>query len=266
LTWITSQRVAALLGVSVRAVQTAKTKYEHRYVKGKGRGGKQLQIALESLPQEAQDRYHGMQLEPVDVFQFTGKQRENADWKAFIVLDYQHSSLSPDDYVLNHNSREPEDAISTSQLFRWQKKYKQGGVTALIDQRGGHNRGRDTIPADAWEFFYNLYMTQQKRSVSLCYDIAKGEYHSIPSVSAFERKVRQIPYAALTLYRDGEKAFNDKCLPSMERTKLDILSNDVWFSDHHACDVFVKNADGAKIIRPWLTVFLMLVQTRLYRS
>lgn len=42
---------------------------------------------------------------------------------------------------------------------------------------------------------------------------------------------------------------------NMERSKLDIASNDIWFSDHHLIDVFVKSTDGKKVIRPWLTVF-----------
>ncbi len=41
----------------------------------------------------------------------------------------------------------------------------------------------------------------------------------------------------------------------MERSRSDIASNDIWFSDHHLIDVFVKSADGTRVVRPWLTVF-----------
>lgn len=187
--------------------------------------------------------------------QFTGKQREGADFRALVVMEYQHSGLSPDGYVNQFNAKNPpEDAITTSKLFRWQRQYKNGGFAGLIDQRGGHNRGQTTIPLDAWDYFYSLYMTQQKRSIKRCYDLTLQEYPGIPSVSAFERKVGKTPKYALLYYRDGPKAFNDQ-LPSMERSKLDIASNDIWFRDHHLVDTFVKSADGKRAVRPWLTVF-----------
>lgn len=257
MTWLTVQEAASFCGVTDSAIKKAvqQDKYKHHYVNGKGRGGKQLRIALESLPEGAQARYRGEIPPPVDILQFTGKQRDEANAKAWVVEQYQREGLSPDDFVSWFNSNNPtEDAITKSKLFRWQKKYQGKDVAALIDQRGGHNRGKDTIPPEAWELFYSLYMTQQKRGVRLCYDATKKEYPLIPSYKAFERKVKTIPHYAILYYREGPKAFND-ALPYMERSKLDIASNDIWFSDHHLVDVFVKSADGSKAIRPWLTVF-----------
>lgn len=257
MTWLTVREAASFCGVTDSAIKKAvqQNRYQHRYVNGMGRGGRQLRIALESLPECAQARYRGEVPPPMDILQFTGKQRKEADAKAWVVEQYQQKSLSPDDFVSWFNSNNPtEDAITKSKLFRWQRKYQEKDVAALIDQRGGHNRGKDTIPEEAWELFYSLYMTQQKRGVKLCYDVTKMEYSDIPSCKAFERKVKTIPELALRRYREGEKAFND-ALPSMERSKLDIASNDIWFSDHHLVDVFVKSTDGARVIRPWLTVF-----------
>lgn len=257
MTWLSVRETAQILHTGERAVRTAaqQNRYQHRYVNGKGRGGRQLRIALESLPENAQARYRGEVSPPVDILQFTGKQRDEANAKAWVVEQYQREGLSPDDFVSWFNSNNPaEDAITKSKLFRWQKKYQGKDVAALVDQRGGHNRGKDTIPLEAWELFYSLYMTQQKRGVRLCYDITKKEYPLIPSYKTFERKVKTIPYYAILYYREGPKAFND-ALPYMERSKLDIASNDIWFSDHHLIDVFVKSADGTKAIRPWLTVF-----------
>ena len=68
---------------SIRAVTSAQqNRYQSRYVKGKGRGGKQLRIALESLPEKAQALYRGEELPHEDILQYTGKQREEADAKA----------------------------------------------------------------------------------------------------------------------------------------------------------------------------------------
>ena len=152
MTWLSVRETAQILHIGERAVRTAaqQNRYLHRYVNGKGRGGKQLRIALESLPEGAQARYRGEVPPPVDILQFTGKQRDEANAKAWVVEQYQREGLSPDDFVSWFNSNNPaEDAITKSKLFRWQKKYQGKDVAALIDQRGGHNRGQDTIPLEA---------------------------------------------------------------------------------------------------------------------
>ena len=258
MTWLKVKEVAELLGMTERAIRwgaTKKNKYEYRYVDGIGQGGKQLEIALESLPQEAQNKYNNVQEEVAykEVTQFTGKQREEANFKALIVEQYKRSQLSPDDFVKDFNERNPDSVITKSQLFRWQRKYKSGDVADLIDMRGGHNRGQITIPPDAWEYFYALYMTLQKRSVQRCWELTRLEYPNIPTVSTFERNLTTIPKLVMIYYREGEKAFND-ALVSMERSREDIASNDIWFSDHHLVDVAVINNRG-KVFRPWLTVF-----------
>ena len=258
MTWLKVKEVAELLGMTERAIRwgaTKKNKYEYRHVDGIGQGGKQLEIALESLPQEAQNKYNNVQEEVAykEVTQFTGKQREEANFKALIVEQYKRSQLSPDDFVKDFNERNPDSVITKSQLFRWQRKYKSGDVADLIDMRGGHNRGQITIPPDAWEYFYALYMTLQKRSVQRCWELTRLEYPNIPTVSTFERNLTTIPKLVMIYYREGEKAFND-ALVSMERSREDIASNDIWFSDHHLVDVAVINNRG-KVFRPWLTVF-----------
>lgn len=258
MTWLKVKEVAELLGMTERGVRKSATqlnKYEYRPVKGKGRGGKQIEIALESLPQEAQNKYNNVQEEFAynEVTQYTGKQREEANFKAYIVEQYKRSQLSPDGFVKDFNERNPDSVITKSQPFSWQRKYKSDGVAGLVDKRGGHNRGQVTIPPDAWEYFNNLYMTQQKRSVQRCWELTQQEFPDIPTVSTFERKVKTIPKLAIIRWRDGDKAFND-AMPSMLRSREDISSNDIWFSDHHLVDAAVVNNRG-KVFRPWLTVF-----------
>ena len=257
MTWLKVKEVAELLGVTDSAIKKAvkKNKYEYRPVKGKGRGGKQIEIALESLPQEAQNKYNNVQEEVTfnELTQYTGKQREEANFRAYIVEQYKKSHLSPDDFVKDFNTRNPDSVITKSQLFSWQRKYKSGDIANLVDKRGGHNRGQVTIPPDAWEYFNSLYMTLQKRSIQRCWELTKREFPDIPTVSTFERKVKTIPKLAKIRWRDGEKAFND-ATPSMLRSREDIDSNDIWFSDHHEIDVAVINNRG-KVFRPWLTVF-----------
>ncbi len=97
MTWLKVREVAELLEVTDSAIKKAvkKNKYKYRHVDGIGQGGKQIEIALESLPQEAQNKYNNVQEEITykEVTQFTGKQREEANFKALIVEKYRKSQF-----------------------------------------------------------------------------------------------------------------------------------------------------------------------------
>ncbi|MCM1316039.1 MAG: Mu transposase C-terminal domain-containing protein [Alistipes senegalensis] len=187
-------------------------------------------------------------------------QIKEAEYKASIVLDFQRAGMSADKFVQEFNLKNNE-SITTGQLYLWQKKHKNGGIESLIDSRGGHNKGACSIDEKAWDMFYTLYMTPQRRSIQWCYDKTKLAFPDVPSVSAFKRKVRTIPEYAILKYRTGTKAFND-VLPHMIRDKSGVMSNDIWCSDHHRADVFVKNSTG-HVIRPWLTVFTDIRSTKI---
>lgn len=259
--WLNVKQVSKLLKISERAVRKRlfKGTYQYRYVQGRSHGGKKIEILLSSLPEEAQARYAG--LEPVPPGQEIletcyGKQREAADFKMLVIRDYQESGLSPTDFVDRFNvENPPEDAITVSKLFRWQKKYREGGAAALFDRRGGYNKGQSSIAEEPWQYFYSLYMTQQKRGVQVCYDYTKKMFPAIPGINAFRRRVSEIPELALIFYREGEEAFRN-ATPTMDRDKTDLDSNDIWYSDHHRIDVFTRSSHGeGKICRLWLTVF-----------
>lgn len=259
--WITVKKAAELLNCSISAVQKncQRKKYACRCIDGIGRGGKQYEVLLESLPDIARMRYYGVPL-VMNEERPNGcshKQWSEAEHKARIVVEYQTSGLSVDGFIEWYNENfSPEKPLNRQRLFTYQKKFKKGGVTALVDNRGGATGGVP-ISEEVWEYFYSIFMTQQKRSVAYCYDKTKKHFPDIPfpSVSSFERKVRKIDRYSLIYYREGEKALAD-LLPSMERDKSSINSNDIWFSDHHRMDVFVKSNNGkGKPFRPWLTVF-----------
>lgn len=259
-TWITVKKASLLLGKSVRTIEYLCKRDELiiRTLPARGRGGKKIEILLSSLPEEAIARYNN--LEPVrnevkEMEGFSKKQKADANQKAWILELYRkrNKGMSVDQFVEWYN-REYDAAITRANIFQWNKKLKKGGPAALIDRRGEYKRGTTTIPEEAWDYFYSLYMTQQKRGVQLCYDYTKKEYPGIPSVDAFRRRVKTIPEYALIRYREGENALRD-ILPSMDRDKKDVKSNDIWFSDHHRVDVFTLTADGSRLCRLWLTTF-----------
>lgn len=260
---------AALLNVTERCIQSRiqRKKYEFKLIPGKSRGGIQYLIALDSLPQDAQERYYKQSEKPapINIFseealkKYTDDQRNEAIRKYNILLELERTDLSIKDFITKFNSEHTEK-ISYRKLEYWAMKCNSQGITGLIDQRKCLNEGNDCVPEEAWEIFYSLYMAPQKRSVRLCYDKTKAyferEYPEIkfPSYQTFTRKVREeIPEYAKAVFRGGKKLLNDH-LPYMERDTSDLTSNACWVSDHHLADVFVKTSRG-KIIRPWITAF-----------
>lgn len=260
---LTVKEVSEILNISERAVRKncLSGKYDCIYVNGRGgNSGKNILISLESLPQEAQDRYNGIEKEPeLLIERYSLTQIKEAEYKASIVLDFQRSGVSAEKFIQDFNARNGEN-FTTRQLYYWQKKYNSNGIESLIDDRGGYNKGACSISEKAWDMFYMLYMTPQKRGIKWCYDKVKLAFPDVPSVSAFKRKARTIPEYAILKYRTGTKAFND-ALPHMIRDKSNVMSNDIWCSDHHRADVFVKNSTG-HVIRPWITVFADIRSTK----
>lgn len=98
--WLTVDETATLLSITDRAVRKniekycSGEKYAFIYIPGKGRGGKQIRILLESLPQSAQNKYYGVQSEeqPSDndvIAHLTNKNRNDTCRKYNIVIGYE---------------------------------------------------------------------------------------------------------------------------------------------------------------------------------
>ncbi|MGP1544576.1 MAG: Mu transposase C-terminal domain-containing protein [Candidatus Fimenecus sp.] len=259
--WLKIKKVAMLLNLTNSAVKKAiaKNKYEYRYVKGKGRGGKQIEILLESLPVSAQNKYYDTlpEIEKRDILEFSEDKRKMADPKIRAVKEWENSKaeqITSSQYIKQWNE-ENDLQISKRSLYRWQSMLKENNdPTALIDDRNGYNSVITPIDDEVWEYFYSLYMTEHKRSLQLCYDLTVRKYgDKVHHINTFRKKVKQIEPYAIDYYRNGKKVASDQ-MPYMQRDYTSINSNDIWFSDHHKFDFFIKNANS-KPVRPWLTTW-----------
>lgn len=269
MTWLNVMEVSLLMCITATAVRknAYNGTYQFQYINGVGQGGKVLQIALESLPQHAQAKYHKL-LDEAErqectetITNCTDKQREAADHKASIVHEFELSGMSGKRFIEEYNKQNGEN-VTLNQLYDWKRRLDKDGITALIDTRGGHNRGTSSISDEAWELFKSWYLTPQSRSIQMCYNRVKEEFPDIPSVSAFERRVkREFTEYILMRYRGNYKDFRD-ALPYHERTKADIESNEIWSSDHHTCDTLVLDKRG-NVVRPTLTVITDIRSTRI---
>lgn len=258
--WISIADASLLLMESPRhtrrKVINNEYKYIHRYIEGKGRGGKQIEVLLSSLPEDAQLRYHKLSLcKEDDISSFTSDQQAAANSKYWVVELYQKmkKNMTVDEFMDYYNT-EYGTEYSKDQLFRWQKRLKEIGMRGLIDTRGGHNAGNTSISDKVWDYYYSLFMTQEKKGSKLCYDLTKKKFGDIPSFQTFWRQTQKIPDYAIVKYREGENSLRNN-LPFMERDKTTIQSNDIWVSDHHRFDIFTQDNSNLKICRNWLTVF-----------
>ncbi len=276
MTWLTTKEVSGLIHKCERAIRddaVNKKMYTYQKVKGNaGRGGNKIEILLESLPEYAQKAYHN-QINGDSQFVFntdytsTKAQKEKADLKKLAVKEYKKflkeskkggmkKTTDIMDIFVKHWNREHDFHISCKNLYDWMQKLKKG--KSLVDGRGGYNRGQSKIPDKYKEEFNSLYLQQSKPSLQSCYDEirikATVNGDSLPGIRAFRNHVNNLDTALVKRLREGKKAFDDTCLPYIERNYSLLSPNDYWVSDHHLWDVFVRIPDGKggwKLERPW---------------
>jgi hypothetical protein len=126
LIWLKTHEVAQLLNLHESTIKKAikNDKYEYRHIKGKGRGGIQIEIALESLPQEAQDRYYGKEQEVQKsvYMSLTAEQRKAVDQKLNIVLKYKEfkeaypQADKMQAYLSQYNEQKPDNPLTYGTL------------------------------------------------------------------------------------------------------------------------------------------------------
>lgn len=275
--WLSTKQAAELLGYEESTVRKkARNKeYQKHYIPSStGQGGKRMEILLESLPEQAQKAYHnehGGEFQPVFNADYasTKAQKEKGQLRALAVTEYRkflNQSLKAGikskteimDLFIKQWNAEHDFQISRKSLYEWMKKSKSGKVELLIDKRGGHNRGKSSIPEKYRELFDLLYLQQTKPTIESCYKEVQREANIngdfIPGIKAFRNHVANLKPAVLILARDGKKAFEDKCMPYIERDYSSLSPNDLWVSDHHLWDIFVRVPDGRggwKLERPW---------------
>jgi len=270
LTWLTVQESAFLCGVTESAIKKAvkQNRYQYCHVDGKGRGGKQLRIALESLPEEAQARYNGEQdtTSAEALLSLTDTQRDVVFAKQTIVLSYQDfkATYSKADkmqaFLLQYNEKHPDKPLTKRQLNHWENLYNRDGVAGLIDKRGTYNKGVSSIPDDVKQVFLAYWMQEKGNrrggggpSIASCYRLTQMNFPGmqLPSIAAFQRLTQNIPYPSKVLARQGKKAYADKCEPFIRFDYRSICTNEVWCADNHVFDLWVKD-DTGRVFRPWV--------------
>lgn len=268
MTWLSTEQAAKLEGCSERTLRRNKDRYELRLVNGAGgECGTRYEFLLESLSASAQARYHGEQEEKSAnaLLALTDEQREVVFLKLAAVEAYQEfKGMYPRAdklraFLAQYNEQHPDKPLTKRQLNHWEKLYKRDGVAGLVDRRGGYNKGQSSIQKDEKDVFLSYWLQEKGTksggpSVASCYRLTQQRFsdRQLASVSTFERLTQRIPDPTKILGREGEKAFNDKCMPYMLMDYTKLHTNQQWVADDHVFDVLVRFPDG-HVGRPWIT-------------
>jgi hypothetical protein len=133
--------------------------------------------------------------------------------------------------------------------------------------RSGHSFFCD--PENTWmrEKFLSLYLTQTKCSLTQAHQLllaeidAKqqvwgiGHQYQRPTLHHCRTLLKGLDLPTLTLGREGQKEFNDKCGRYISRDPDSLRANDLWVTDQKQVDVRLRDG-GERLGRIWMVNFL----------
>ena len=283
---LTVKEYADLRGITVqytrKLISDGKLKASTSYGSG-GTSGRSYLIPLSDIDPKLQKKYMRLHKEKFPQLQekkqvhsrsledMTHEERKEAafwldiltQWRTY--RDHYGGSRKEADagYVKHLEERYPEKHFSPRMLQRQWNAYQESGEAALADGRGKHKNHATAIPESVFDIFQYYYLDESQKSVKKCMELTElalrgeaPELLPLASEASFSRKIaRDIPVPVLEYYRNGEKAFRDRCAPYIERSYNDLESNDIWVCDNHTFDVFVNDGEHKKPVRVYLTAF-----------
>ena len=156
-----------------------------------------------------------------------------------------------------------------------EKKWSEFWRRALPKDRPGRSgHSFFAAPDNDWAFLklQSLYLSEAKLSMRrahelLCEEIdakqrAWGPNHLYekPTLKQCRTALSKIDIPTLTLGREGEKAYNDRCAPYLSRRPPE-HANDVWVTDQRLCNVRLRDG-GNRLGRVWVVNFLDVTSWR----
>ena len=296
--YLSVKEVAELKGCSVRYIQKRVSEQKLEAVIEYNNNCMQYMIPVSALPEELQQRYYGgisvstapadkclpaaptketRQREKRDIGSFSAAEREVISWWCELLRDWRikrkgYESLAEGDMVfVAETKRICRDfmaahgiEISRNILYRKYKYFKAEDWAGLAELRGGHNKGRSSIPTELGQAFCDLYLCDRELPISDCYrlttqwaiDNRPDLIPDMPSERTFRRYINTIPEAVVKYFRCSVKECIDECLPYIIRLYDDIEANDVWVADNHTFDFMTRTNDGMKNHRLYITGIL----------
>lgn len=291
---LTVKEVAALKQCSERNIQQLIKSGEltGRQERNPANNRMRYMVPAEELPDELQRKYYGQlrkksglepelaqppktqkPVKPARAFdELTPAEREEITTWTAVLQEWQNCRAQYDKkteadtlYVSMCKLTHPELSVSVDILYRKWAAYKSGNPEGLLDGRGGWNRGQCGIPPEVWDWFLTAYLDERQLSITQCYRLAQCWIRefcpdllaSLPGERTFRRQADKLSKAVVTLGRQDNKAYTDRCAPYIVRLYDDLMANDYWIADNHTLDIISKREDGTEAThRLSLTAFI----------
>jgi len=180
---------------------------------------------------------------------------------AAFLLAYNGGKLLPDAFATLGETQK-------SSLYRWDQLLQEHGddYTALCDRRGawtkGQKKGLGNITAEAAEAFLAAWLTPNKPSVTLAYEVMASVLKktgaglpSLASVYRFARRFADQNHNIYLLKRFGEKTLNDEAMPYSIRDWRKLEVGDCLFADGHTLNFECRHPETGRPFRPTLILW-----------
>lgn len=149
------------------------------------------------------------------------------------------------------------EKISYSTLYRWVKKYRENGLTGLVDERRSDN-GKGRIVKDEIKLLVEgLALQKPKPSIASIHrkivKIAETKDWRKPSYTTIRNIIKGIKPSVITLAHEGDKAYKDNY--DLLHSRKANYPNEIWQADHSLLDIWLVD-NKENIVRPWLTIIM----------
>lgn len=290
--YISIDKVAELKGLkSNRSIRIEINKPDSKYIsrKVKVKGGFTYEILVSSLEPEIQSQLvdesiKSTQLVPLNNGTTTfamEKHKLEAHAKVDLIhalynfrTKFKTKKQADKEFLELYNSGEylkkifqTLGKISKSTLYRYIRSYEENGTAAALIPKYKNSRiseYKTNLTPEMINVFLKFLLHENKfnigKAISLTrYILEKQGYENIPCEMTFRRyayKYRKLNYDKWVLHREGEKAFNDKVEPYIERDASLLEAGEVLIADGHTLNFQVINPFTGKPQRATLVGFL----------
>ncbi|WP_165064530.1 Mu transposase C-terminal domain-containing protein [Desulfovibrio sp. ZJ200] len=153
--------------------------------------------------------------------------------------------------------------VSWQTLERWKvAQERAGSVLALTDKRGVAHRGRTLLTERHRTVILGHILNPNAPAISQCVNEVQKKFQaegiyipSEPTIRRFVKSYMQTCFDAWTLFREGKKAWNDKCAISLLRDWNLVSVGDIVIADGHTLNFESTNPATGKPKRMTILLF-----------
>ncbi|MBN9201331.1 MAG: transposase [Microbacterium sp. SCN 70-18] len=149
-----------------------------------------------------------------------------------------------------------DTGISTRTLQRWNRRYRDDGISGL-EPRPRVDKGTRRTDARTVTFIERLALTRPRPALATMHRLTVADANQRgsppPSYATVRDVVRALDPALVTLALEGPASYRDRHELVLRR-RAD-RPNQTWQADHTELDILIIGADG-KPDRPWLTTVM----------